>query len=172
MPRTLSLALTQAKNALVSTDPFVWLFAVDSPDFPAPLRFVSDVQALTFQGASYTPFPVDFSSVGENTVGERQTMQGIVANVDQQVIAALNAYWDAVVDPVWTVSLWQVLRSAPDEVPASDAAVYEVLSAETDLLQVTFELLMAGIPSRQQSTGRRYTISGGFPSLPRVGKLQ
>lgn len=171
MPRTLSLTLTNAKNQVVSTDPWIWLFEVDSPDFPVPMRFASDLQPLTFQGQTYFPFPVDISSVSENALGERQTLQGLVANVDQQVISLLNLYWDAVVDPDWTVRLWQVLRSAPDEVPHGTADMFEVLEATTDLLQVTFELLALGIPSRQRSTGRRYTVTGGFKNLPRVGRL-
>jgi hypothetical protein len=171
MPRTLSAALTLAKNQVVSTDPFVWVFQVDSPDFPAPLRFVADVQGLTYQGNTYDPFPVDITAIQENALGERQTLQGICANVDQQVIALLNLYWDAVVDPDWTLSIWQVLRSAPDETPVTDAELFEVLSAETDLLQVSFELSALGIPSRQRSTGRRYTTSSGFRFLPRVSRL-
>lgn len=171
MPRVLSAALSEAKNALSSTDPFVWLFEINSPDFPAPIRFVNDVQALVYQGLTYDPFPCDITSVSENSMGERQTLQGTVANVDQQVISLLNLYWDAVTDPVWTVSIWQVLRSNPDEVPVTDAEIFEVLSAETDLLMVTFELLAVGIPSRQRSTGRRYTASGGYSFIPRVGRL-
>lgn len=171
MPRTLSLALTQAKNQLVSDTPFVWLFEVNSPDFPVPIRFVSDVQPLTFQGLVYDPFPVDFSSIGEPSLGERQTITGIVANVDQQVISLLERYWAAVVDPQWQISIWQVLRSAPDEVQPGHAELFEVLSADTDLLQVSFEMVALGIPTRQQSTGRRYTTSSGFLKIPRIGRL-
>ena len=171
MPRVLSAALTTAKNQLVSADPFVWLFEINSSDFPVPIRFANDVEAVTFGGNEFSPFPIDLSAVGENNAGERQQLRGVVANVDQQVVSLLNTYWDAVSEPDWTVSIWQVLRSDPDEVASGEAEVFEVLSAETDLLQVTFELEAGGIPSRQRSTGRRFTATGGFANLPRVGRL-
>jgi hypothetical protein len=171
MPRALSAVLTLLKNDVVSDDPFLWLFSLESPDFPQPLRFVNDVQSLIYQGDTYYPFPVDITALQENSLGERQTLQGVAANVDRAIISLLNTYWDAVSDPNWTLKLWQVARIAPDEVPASHAEVYEVLSVDTDLLMCTFELSALGIPSRQRSTGRRYTTSGGYPYLPRVGRL-
>jgi hypothetical protein len=171
MARVLSQMLTLIKNDVTSDDPLVWLFQVESPDFPTPIRFVNDVQSIVYQGLTYQPFPVDITSVQENALGERQQLQGVAANTDQQIISLLNTYWDAVPDPQWTLRLWQVVRSAPDEVPASHAEVFEVLSVDCDLLMATFELQALGIPTRQRTTGRRFTTSGGFPFLPRVGRL-
>jgi Domain of unknown function (DUF1833) len=171
MPRELSALLTSQKNQVVSTDPFVWLLEVDSPDFPTQIRLVNDVQPLTYQGLVYLPFPFDLSAVQENSLAEKQSLTITVANVDRSVTSLLNTYWDAVVDPNWTLRLWQVLRSAPDELPASTAEVFEILSVETDLLMASFEMQALGIPSRQRSTGRRYTTSSGFSYIPRVGRL-
>ena len=132
MPRTLSPALVQQKNQLGSVDPFLWLMQVDSPDFPAPIRLVNDVQSIIYQGMTYLPFPFEFSAVQENALGEKQSLSLTTANVDRQVISLLNSYWDSVVDPHWEVKLWQALRSDPDEVPSSHAEVFEVLSVETE----------------------------------------
>jgi hypothetical protein len=171
MPRDLSAVLIAEKNQPDSVTPFLWVLELDSADFPVPIRLVNDVQPLTYQGLVYSPFPFEIGAVQENSLAEKQTLSITVANVDRQVISLLNTYWDAVVDPNWTVRLWQVLRSAPDEVPASHAEVFEVLSVDTDLVVANFELHALGIPSRQRSTGRRYTTSSGFSYVPRVGRL-
>lgn len=171
MPRDLSTVLTREKNQVASLDPFCWLLELNSPDFPTPIRLVNDVQALVYQGLTYQPFPFEISAVQENSMAERQQLQIVAANVNREITSLLNSYWDSVADPVWTVKLWQVLRSAPDEVPAGTAEVFEVLSVDTDLVTATFELHALGIPSRQRSTGRRYGTSSGYPYLPRVGRL-
>lgn len=171
MPRELSAVLTSQKNQLASTEPFCWVLELNSPDFPAPIRLVNDVQALTYQGLVYSPFPFELSAVQENSMAEKQSLTITAGNVDRAIISLLNTYWDAVVSPDWSVKLWQVVRSSPDEVPVNQAEVFEVLSVDTDLVTATFELHALGIPSRQRSTGRRYTTSGGFPYLPRVGRL-
>jgi hypothetical protein len=171
MPRTLTATLIGAKNQVTSTSPFIWVFEVNSSHFPIPLRLAGDVVPVTFQGEEFLPFPVDISAVSENAIGEKQTAQGLVANVDRQVISLLNTYWDAVADPLWTVKIWQVYRDDPDQVALTDADEYEVMSATTDLLTVQFELEAVTLPTRARSTGRRFTKSGGFSAIPRVGRL-
>ena len=167
MARSLSLVLTQAKNQIESTDPFLWCFEVDATAFPAPIRFVSDIQTMTFQGQQFDPFPVSFDGIKEHSEAQRQSTNAVVANVDQQVVSLLEQFWAPVLSPDWTVKIWRVLASAPDETPLASAVTFEVVAVTCDMIAARFQLQAARIPTRVRETGRRWTRAE-FPFIPRL----
>ena len=170
MARTLDLFITQEKNAVESVNPFLWCFEFDDPgNFPAPIRFVSDLETLTFQGSTYDPFPVAFDSIDEVSIEERQNTRASIANTDEgrQLLSLLETRWLGVVDPEWTLRVWRVLHSVPDSTPFASAAFFQILSVTVDMLLLSFELESARLPSNALETGRRYNRSQ-FPHIPRI----
>ena len=167
MPRTLSAALIASKNELASVKPWAFLFQLDITGAPTPIRFTNANQTVTYQGNAFLPFPVQLD-LPENTSGEFQRVRARVGNIDQQVSSLLENYWIGVVDPVWTVTVWRVDLTQPDETPATQGETFSVLGATTDLVLAQFELQAGGITVSETVPRRRYTTSGGFPFLPRV----
>lgn len=168
MPRILSPILIDAKNQVESADPFCWLFQLDDPgNFPVPVRFGSDVDAITFQGSTYDPFPISFDGISETSLAERQNTRVVIANVDQQIISLLEIRWRGVALPAWTLTVWRVLVSAPDETPFASGMLFEVLGVQIDFVIASFELQSARLPSRALETGRRWTRSQ-FPFIPQT----
>ncbi len=168
MARTLSITMTTAKNQLESTDPLLWCFEFDDPgSFPVPVRFVSDLVPMTFQGNTFDPFPIDFSTFPETSLHERQASRALIPNVDQQIISLLESRWVGVAEPFWTLKVWRVLHSNPDTTPFASALEFIILSAQSDFLLVSFELQSARLPSNVRETGRRW-LHQEFPHIPRL----
>ena len=168
MPRVLSPVLVDEKNQIESADPFCWLFQLDDPgNFPVPVRFGSDVDIITFHGNVHDPFPLTFDNLSETSLAERQNARVIIADVDRQIISLLETRWRGVVLPAWTLTVWRVLVSAPNETPFASGIFFEVLGVQVDFFIASFELQNARLPTRALETGRRWTRSQ-FPLIPRT----
>lgn len=170
MPRTFSAALVASKNSLETTQPWAFLVQLDIAG-AGPFRVAGYSQDITFQGNVFTAFPIKVNSLEENSSGQIRRMQVSTANVDQQIVALLELFWASVTDPVWTVSIWMVDATQPNETPATMKDVYTVVSATTDLFLVTFDLQWEGVTLTRRIPSRRYTRSGGFDNIPQPSRL-
>lgn len=166
MPRTFTAAQIANKNALESRVPWVDLLELEITGAPAPLRFVNNVESLTFHGNTFQHAGFEVPWLPENSQDRLQRVQAMVQNVTREMSALLEQYWVPV--PIWTIRVWKVLWSHPDDTPLDAAEVYEMLGAKTDLgPKVTVDMRAAGITGGRVVPGRGFTATGGFPNIPR-----
>jgi hypothetical protein len=167
MPRTFTAAQIANKNSLEARTPWVDLLELEITGAPTALRFVNNVDPLTFHGNTFERAGFRVPWLPENSQDRLQRVQAEVQNVTREVQALLEQYWAAGL-AAWTVRLWKVLWSAPDDTPLDSAEVYEVLGAKTNLgPAVQFDMRPAGITGGRVVPGRGYTATGGFPNIPR-----
>lgn len=165
--RLLSAALTTSKNQIDGGSPWTMLFALQIAGIGAPFCLAAYDQDILFHGQTYTRFPVNVDTLEEPTSLSLLHLRVTAANIDQQIQSLLENYWAPVVDPQWTVFLWQVDVTQPDETPLTMADVFTVQQVTTDFLIATFDLTAEGFALTTTLPRRRFTASGGFPNLPR-----
>lgn len=166
MAKSLSAALIASKNALESTSPWTFLYQITITG-AGTFRVVNYDSDITFQGLTFTRFPVRLDSIAEGHAGNIATIRVTAGNVDQQIQSLLENYWASVADPEWTVDIWRIDATQPDETPLAASDTYEVVAVTTDFLAATFELRWAGMTMSRRIPGRRYVRTAGFPNIPR-----
>jgi hypothetical protein len=167
MARLLSAAMVQSKNVIDGGHPFVWLFQLDIVGAPLPLRFANYDQDILYHGLLFSRFSVDVDSIEDANNMALVHLRVTAVNVDQQIQSLLENYWSPMADPQWTVTIWQVDVTQPDEVPFASGDVFTVLSCTTDLLVASFDLIAEGLTLTTSLPKRRYVTSSGFPLIPR-----
>jgi hypothetical protein len=165
--RLLSAALTNSKNQIDGGSPWTMLFELSIIGAPTLYNLAAYDQDIVFHGQTYTRFPVNVDALEEPTSMSLLQLRVTAANVDQQIQSLLENYWAPIPDPHWTVSVWQIDVTQPDETPLSYADVFTVQQVTTDFLVATFDLTAEGLALTTTVPKRRYTTSGGFPNLPR-----
>lgn len=167
MPRLLSAALAREKNLLASDHVMSMLFEVTIAGAPGPLRLANYDQDIVFHGLPFLRFPVDVDLLEEASAASLVHLRLTAANVDQQIQSLLESYWRQ--DPDWTVVIWMIDCAQPDQTDRGAGEVFAVQSVTTDLVTCVFDVVAEGLTLTKTVPGRRFTTSGGFPSVPRRG---
>ena len=96
---SIPLSVLQSKNALATTDRFVWLYEVEVPsDPPTIYRLTPNPQAVVFgetqDGAdlTYSPFPVKHDVIDLDSSGDLPKTTLTASNVSRELIATLETY--------------------------------------------------------------------------------
>jgi hypothetical protein len=165
--RLLSAALTNSKNQIDGGSPWTMLFQLQIVSAPVLYNLAAYDQDITFHGQTFVRFPVNVDALEEPTSMSLLQLRVTAANVDQQIQSLLENYWAPIPDPHWTVSVWQIDVTQPDETPLGNADVFTVQQVTTDFLIATFDLTAEGLALTTTVPKRRYTTNGGFPNLPR-----
>ncbi len=166
MPRLLSSALTWEKNRLDSTNVLSMLVQVDIPGAPVPYRLANYDQDIVFHGLFFQKFRWDVDAMSDSTSLALSRQRFTFVNVTQEFSSLLENYWGP--DTPWTATVWfPVDMTQPNETPFFTGDVFEVVQASTDLVNAMVEMQAAGITLTGTIPRRRYTVSGGFSSIPR-----
>lgn len=163
--RVYSPVMRREKNQLSSTHVLTCLFEVTIPGAPIPFRLANYSEDIVFHGITYTVFPVAVDSVEDTTSSTLAHLRVAPQNVSQEMISLFENYWYD--NPHWTVTMWHIDAETPDDTPLTSGQVYTVMQAPTDMLSATFDLVAEGMTLTTLLPRRRYTASGGFPSIPR-----
>lgn len=142
-------------------------FQVNITGAPVPFRLINYDQPVSFHGLTFEPFPVSVDALEEATSGSLVTVQVTAQNVTQEMQSLLENYWAPIIDPAWTVTIWQVDATNPDLVPFGSGEVFTVSQVATDLVTATYELIAEGLTLNRVVPRRRYTTSSGFRFIPR-----
>jgi hypothetical protein len=89
----------------------------------------------------------------------------VAGNVDQGLQSLLENYWSQATP--WEAMVWQVDLTQPDETPFGAGEVFTVMQVSTDFLSATFDVQAEALTLGAMMPKRRYTSTGGFPSVPR-----
>ena len=165
--QTLSSALLQSANAIDGAPPWGYVAELAIAGVSPPFRITSDVVPTVFHGITYAPFPVKTEGLETSSEDVIQRVRMTVPNIDGQIIALCEQYWVAVAEPDWTVSLWAVDFTQPDQTPLTFREVFNVNGVTTDFVNAEFDLAAAGKTLSGQVPGRRYNAASNFNLIPR-----
>ncbi|HEX6827133.1 MAG TPA: hypothetical protein VF077_12520 [Nitrospiraceae bacterium] len=167
MPRLLSSALIAEKNRVESDHVFTMLFEAQISGAPVPYRLAAYDQDIAFHGLFFPGRALDVDSLEDPTTAALVSLRVTLNNVDQEVISLLENYWVNVVEPRWTVTIWQIDAMQPDQTPYGVGDLFAVTQVATDFRAATFELVAEGLTLTQIVPRRRFTTSSGFLNIVR-----
>lgn len=174
MPKTLSSALTLAKNKLVQNNPWAYLVQIQYRTALTPtwgyFSLTNYSTTITFNSKIFYPVPLSIGNVDENSKGEINRVQIGVSNMEPLLTQKLKEYWLNVDSPLWQISLWVVDTSQPAETASANKEFFTVMSVSSNLLSSVFECLWVGLGFQRQLPGRRYTRTGGFARIPTINR--
>ena len=159
MPRLLSANMTVEKNKLESAHPWTMLFQVDIAGAAGPLHLAASPEPIVFHGVQYDAWVVDVDDLETPTSTSLVNWRVTKQNVDQQLVALLEAYWFNVIDPDWQVRQWDIDVTMPDEMPYGDANIFSVQQVTTDFYTASFDLVGEGLSLGVVMPKRRYTAT-------------
>lgn len=163
--RLFSAALQREIAQIASTHVFTCLFELQIPGAPGAYRIANYDQDVLFHGLSFFAYPVDVDSLEEATSASLVHINVTAANVDRQIGSLLENYWTD--SPDWSATLWTIDTQQPDETSFGTGQPYGVMSVGTDLGVAKFDLLAEGWSLVTTVPKRRFTVTGGFPAIPR-----
>lgn len=164
--RIMSTAMLVEKNRLSSDHPWAHLFQLDIPN-AGSFRATAYDQDVIFHGLRYIAQPLRVDTLEDPTHAALVNIRVTLENVSQQVIALLENYWIFTADPQWTVTIWTVDSTMPDEVSFLAGDVFTTQQVTTDFVQGVFDLVGEGLTLSALLPKRRYSASNNFPFLPR-----
>lgn len=167
MPRLLSAALVAEKNRTDSDHVFTMLFQADISGAPVPYRLAAYDQPVIFHGLEFPAFALDVDSLEDPTTAALVSLRVTVGNVDQAMISLLENYWVNVIEPRWTITIWQIDAMQADQTPYGVGDLFSVSQVATDFRVATFELQAEGLTLTQLVPRRRFTTSSGFSNIVR-----
>jgi len=142
--RNLDGVFIEEKNKLENAP--IFLYTIEEYDGSNDLHLAAYAENVTFDGITYTRFPIQHDIITENTSGEVDSVKVKIANASREIQAYLEAYdWRKKKVIIKTVFANQL--SDPDVfrddiyyiasyVMNAEAAEFE-LSSKLDILQVT-----------------------------------
>lgn len=93
------LSVLQSKNALATTERFIWLYEVEVPsDPPTIYRLTASPQSVVFgetqqaEAIVYSPFPITHGEIDLDSSGNLPSTSLTISNVSREVIATLENY--------------------------------------------------------------------------------
>jgi hypothetical protein len=167
MAKLLSFELAREKNKLASSSVWTMLFELTIPGAPAPFRVVNYDQAINFHNQIFLPMPVEVESLEEASSASLVHLRITIENVTQQIIALLELYWHT--QPRWLVRIWQIDARQPLLTPLASSEDFVIMQAKTNFMTTTFDVMAEGLTLTKTIPIRRYTVSNGFPQIPRRG---
>ena len=85
--------LAPFKNALATGSRLVWLYEIEVPTNPPTRnRFCNQMEAVTFRGNKYSPFPITHEKMKEGADGDLPSLSMSVSNVSREIIGPLESY--------------------------------------------------------------------------------
>jgi len=156
---------TREKNQLASTHVLTMAFELEMPLAPVPYRVVNYDQPIILGGLEFLPFPIAVDALEDVTSADLVHLRLTGANVDQSIQSLCENYWQN--DPPWTLRVWQIDAAQPGLTPFDTADVFTVMSVNTDVFIATFDVLAEGLTLSTLIPKRRYSVSNGFPFVPR-----
>jgi hypothetical protein len=165
--RILDAALVSEMNRVESDHVITMAMQVDIAGAPAIYRLINYDQDITFHGLLFTAASFDVDSLEEATTASLIHLRVTIGNVNREMQSLLENYWASVADPQWIVTVWQVDARQPDLTPFGSGEVYSVQNIPTDLVTAIPDMIIEGLTLGRVVPRRRYTTSGGFPSIPR-----
>lgn len=169
---TLPVELIRLTQELHLDSPWCHLVQIEFRTSTGPdvydTREITDFnRAIVFNSLTFQPYPFKLGNIEHNSASEIRRLTLSTANIDQIVIGLLEQYWVSVLDPLWLLTVWIVNTSDPSLTPVTTNDKYVMLSAKTDLFNVSFECQWEGISVRKILPSRRFTKLSGFPFIPR-----
>jgi hypothetical protein len=165
--RIIDAALTNELNRLESDHVITMAAQIDIAGAPTIYRLVNYDQDITFHGLLFIRASFDVDSLEEATSASLVHVRVTIGNVDREIQSLLENYWASVADPVWTVTTWLIDAKQPDLTPFGAGEVYSVMNVPTDLVTAQPDMIVEGLTLSRVVPRRRYTTSGGYPSIPR-----
>ena len=160
--RTLTPALIAEMHQLSSERPVSFLAELIPGTGPV-LRVTNQLDNVTFHSLVFESRPFILQAFGEGTVSSPITLQATFGNANQLVSSLTENYWHNVIRPQWTVTLWFIDLTNPDDTPfAANWGVYEIMSVDDDDVAGVMALRDNSISATRNLRQRRYTPTDGF----------
>lgn len=163
MPRT-SLSATQVQNLmqLESGDPWRHLIELDTITGPT-IRLVNNVEDVTFNSNLFQKSSFRVPTLSEHAASRIQELTATLGNVTQEVSALSENEWPGQGAAFWTVKIWRILLSVPNDTPLTAAEVYNVIALNFEGWEtVQFGLRAAGFSGTRQVPSLSVTRGSGF----------
>lgn len=142
MPRIISHDALTAMLAQSTSEVFIELLTIDHPSLDAPIRLCNNGEAITSNGAYYTPAPFHAELPADAEDREpKATMT--VSNVDQSIVGKVRALQGR---PSFTIAV--VTQSEPDVYEFAPHA-FDVLSVRGDAQTLVFEMVFSELAQEQ-----------------------
>jgi hypothetical protein len=165
MARILSAAMTKEYAQIGSTHPITMLAELLIPGGPVPYRAANWPEDIVFHGLTFVKFAFDVDSLEDATSMALVQLRLTMHNVDQQLQALLENYWNP--ESLWEVTLWQIDVNQPNETFMSEGSLYTVAQVATTWTTAVADLVAEGLTLTTTLPRRRYTALSGFELIPR-----
>jgi hypothetical protein len=163
--RLLNPLLTRELAQLASEHVLTMAFELTMPLAPVPYRVVNYDQPITFAGLEFLAFPIAVDALEDATSAAVVHLRLTAANVDQAIPSLCENYWTN--DALWMLRVWQLDVRQPDLTSFDAADVFAVMSVTTNVFTATFDIMAEGLTLATLIPKRRYTVSNGYPFIPR-----
>lgn len=142
------------------------LLELTIPGAPVPFRVANYVEDIIFHGLTFVKFAFHCDEMEDPTSMSLRRWRLSAENVSSQFVSLLENYWHP--DSKWMATVWfPVDMTLPNETPFASGDVLRVTQSVTDYVGGVMDLGAGGITLTKTLPGRRYTVAGGFPFLPR-----
>lgn len=166
MPRILTNNLIEAINLFEADSAWVWLVELQINNLPTPERYTTYDLPVTFHGNVYNPQAMKLAKTEDSDTGRLTQITAIIQNVDQVLISLIEQNWIIQTQfPRFTIKIWPIDVSQPDEFVEANASSYRVTNIRTNFETAVFTLVADGIPVNATLPKLRFTKSGGFDTF-------
>lgn len=133
-------SLLQEKNQLATGERFIWLYEVNVPSTPTTTtyRLTKQVEAIEFEGQTFSPFPISHNTVVRDNTGDLPTTSLTVSNMSREIIATLENYDGLVGQRVRIILTHSLLLAGGGVVLAEED--FEVINSSATAEAVTLQL--------------------------------
>lgn len=150
------LAILQEKNQLATIERFAWLYEVTVPTTPnnTIYRLTRQPESISFQGQTYSPFPISHSVVTRDNSGDLPTIQLQVSNISREIIGTMENH-NGLVGQRVLIRLVNSVNFGDDAVPvAEESFVIQAAGVDRDRANFTLggkNLLNAPVPKSRMT---------------------
>jgi lambda family phage minor tail protein L len=138
------LSILQEKNQLATLEPFIWLYEITVPTDPVTkYRLTRGPEAVSYQGSTYSPFPISHDVIGRDQKGDLPETTLTVSNVSREIIGTLELYDGLLGQPV-KIILAHSLLTGDDALPVAEE-VFEVVGSAASTEAATLNLGTANL---------------------------
>ena len=132
------ITLLQEKNQLATNERFIWLYEIEVPTDPITVyRFCKQTRAVTFNGYTFSPFPISHDTINRDRAGDLPSTSLVVSNMSREVVGTLELY-DGLVGQTVRIYLTHSLLVDANQLVAEEQ--FEILSSSATAESVSLSL--------------------------------
>jgi len=148
-------------NALRDTQPFLWLYTIETGSDDEALHLVKNPEPITWNGATYKPWPISIGEISESGEGEVVSTTLTIANIGGIVTTYLEAA------SLRQAQVTTIIVYARDMVLTESVRFrWAIRAAKETPPAVAIQL---GLPDFYELPfpRRRFIRANGFPNIPK-----